>query len=291
MNDKRPPANWRLLPITSDSGARNMALDHALLEAAAEHKFVPSLRFFHFEPPALTVGRFQSLDDIDLDACREEGIEVVRRPTGGKSILHLADFTYSLVLPAGFGLPQTVVETYVLLSRGIVIGLEYLGLDAHIECSARGRYRQAGGACFASSTDADLQYNGRKICGSAQLRRQGAVLQHGSILLEDRSELMFRLLHFQDEELRRQALRQYRQNYIPLSDTGRVYTWDQIAYSLQKGFGEGFGANLKGGALTKLEEARWRILSLAYTSPDWLRSSSLPGVSARQEPRPPRVLF
>lgn len=109
-----------------------MALDQTLLEAACEEDFVPTLRFYRWSPPALSIGRFQPIDDVDLDSCAAEGIEVTRRPTGGKSILHLDDFTYSIVMPRGFPLPDGVVEAYRLISEGILLALERLGLDAVI---------------------------------------------------------------------------------------------------------------------------------------------------------------
>ena len=97
-----------------------MALDQAVLEAALRRGFLPTLRFYRWSPPALSIGRFQPLEDIDVEACDARGIEVTRRPTGGKSILHLDDFTYSVVFPPGSNLPENVVEAYRLICGGIL---------------------------------------------------------------------------------------------------------------------------------------------------------------------------
>ncbi len=264
---------WRLLELPPSSGARHMALDHALLEAAASPGSLPSLRFQRWSPPALSVGRFQPLQDIDLAACRAEGIEVVRRPTGGKSILHLDDFTYSVVIPQGFPLPERVVEAYRLLCGGIVRALEHLGVRAAIKPHANGGHRQASGACFAAITQADLEYHGRKLCGSAQVRRGGALLQHGSILLEDHSELLFRLLRYPEEGQRENDLRVYRERCMTLDQTGTRNTWPQVADAFLRGFREFFAVEITRGRLSARECERWETLAEAYGSEAWLRNA------------------
>ena len=266
------PSAWRLLAPPPSPGALHMALDHALLEAAGEEGFAPTLRFCRWSPPALSIGRFQPLEDIDLAACAAAGIEVVRRPTGGKSILHLDDFTYSLVMPRDFPLPEGVVEAYRLICAGIISALAGLGIEAAIVPGAEGG-RAVGGACFAVSTQADLEYEGRKLCGSAQLRRGGALLQHGSILLEDRSRLLHELLRYAHEGEREEALSRYRERCMPLSEAGRGITWQQLADSFTRGFAEAFRARLQEGELTREERRRAAALSAAYGARRWLRNA------------------
>jgi lipoate-protein ligase A len=261
---------WRLLPSPPASGASNMALDQTILESAAAGDCVPSLRFLRWSPPVLSIGRFQPLDDIYRPACAAEGIEVVRRPTGGKSILHLDDFTYSIVIPRGIALPDSVVDAYRFICRGILRALEHLGLDAAIQPRDSMDYRQAGGACFAASTQADLEYDGHKLCGSAQVRRGGALLQHGSILLEDHSELLFKLLHFADEDERGRCHHAYRRRCIALNEINRLYEWPQLEKSFLRGFSEAFGVKIAEGRLSAWENERWAILTEAYLSESWL---------------------
>lgn len=246
-----------------------MALDQALLEAASKPGFPPTLRFFRWSPPALSLGRFQDLNDIDMEACRREGVDVVRRPTGGRTILHLDDFTYSLVLPRDYPFPAKVVEAYIFICRGIVAAMHRLGLEVSFHVGGNAGHRDAGSACFASTTQADLRYGERKICGSAQVRRGGALLQHGSILLADHSDLLFRLLAFSSEGEREKALRSYRRSCTTLEETERVPAWDELATAFVGGFEEVFGVRLVEGGLTPEEEERRRRLVPAYRSPEW----------------------
>ncbi len=263
---------WRFLSELEADGASHMALDQALLECAADPSFPPTLRFQRWAPPAVSLGRFQKAEDVDLEACAASGVEAVRRPTGGKSILHLDDFTYSLVLPAHMSLPCGVVETYALICRGIVAALRMLGLEAVIQVGGGDPYARAGAACFAASTQADVRCGNRKVCGSAQLRKGGAVLQHGSILLKDRSSLHFDLLRFRSEEERSSSLRRYRERCASLQDLGLEASWEEVAGCFRRGFEESFGIRLRKGELREEEERRWRTLIPSYRSEEWLHN-------------------
>jgi lipoate-protein ligase A len=155
-----------------------MAADEALLESVAAGE-PPALRLYRWVPPALSLGRFQPDDDVDVDACARFGVEVVRRPTGGQGLLHGGDVTYAVALPRPEGAAGGVDAVYTLLAGALIDGLARIGVDAAI---AR-HDGPAGPVCFAGQQGADLRVGERKVCGSAQVRRDGAVLQHGSILL------------------------------------------------------------------------------------------------------------
>ncbi|MDY6794317.1 MAG: biotin/lipoate A/B protein ligase family protein [Actinomycetota bacterium] len=270
---------WRLIETTACEGSRNMAIDQTLLESAEAEgaRFVPTLRFYRWSPPAISLGRFQDISDIDVDACSSKGIDVVRRPTGGKCILHLDDFTYSLVLAPDIGLPDNVVEAYTLLCQGIVESLRRLGLNAVIQSRMSDDYSSGGGACFSAVTQADLECDGRKICGSAQVRRSGAVLQHGSILMVDNSRLLFDLLSYQGRERRERALRDYRQRCVDLNSLGCRASWDDIAACFKDGFSHSFDIELESGRLTGGEEAGISMLEKTYSSRDWLMGTTSHG--------------
>lgn len=262
--------SWRMLSPVRGSGIEQMSLDQALLEAASAPGFVPTLRFHIWKPPALSIGRFQDISEVDLDACVREGIDVARRPTGGKGILHLDDFTYGVVLPPSFPLPGGIVESYATLCGGILAALRRLGIEASIKRKAGDRYAHAKGACFAAVTEADLECGGRKICGSAQVRHRGAVLQHGSILMRDHSKLLFKLLRFESPEQRRKALASYRERCVSLDELECPHGWEAIAAAFKDGFEECFGVVLKPGELAEWEEERWRSLLPHYGSQRWL---------------------
>lgn len=288
MSKDRKYSKWRLLSSQPASGHSHMALDQTLLESAISGDFPPSLRFYRWSPPALSIGRFQDISDIDLEACATQGFDVVRRPTGGKCILHLDDFTYSLVIPAQFALPEGIEEAYALICGGILAALRRLGLPAAIQSRAHDRYSQIGGACFATATRADLEYRGLKICGSAQVRRHGAVLQHGSILIADQSGQLFDFLRFKDKGQKEVALAGYRKRCTSLSETGNDYTWGEIAASFKEGFHELFNVDIEEEALSDWEKARWRDLIEVYESRQWLLNARMDDLPiAGETSRPP----
>jgi lipoate-protein ligase A len=176
-----PTAEWRLVDDLdrARSATEQMAADEALLDSVAAGA-PPALRLYRWDPPALSLGRFQPDDDVDHDACRRHGVEVVRRPTGGRGLLHGGDLTYAAVLPRPEGSAGGVDAVYAQIAACLIDGLRRVGVEAAI---AR-HDGPAGPVCFAGQQGADLRVGERKVCGSAQVRRDGAVLQHGSILLD-----------------------------------------------------------------------------------------------------------
>jgi lipoate-protein ligase A len=173
--------HWRLVDdreLGLDA-TTHMATDEALLDGVAAGD-PPVLRLYRWTPPALSLGRFQPADDVDDDACRRLGVDVVRRATGGMGLLHGSDLTYSVVMPRPAGGDGRVAAVYDLLAGALIAGLARVGVDATIARNDG----PSGPVCFAGQQGADLRVGDRKVCGSAQVRRGGAVLQHGSILLD-----------------------------------------------------------------------------------------------------------
>jgi len=172
---------WRLVDDldTPLDAAAQMAADVALLEAVVAGS-PPALRLYRWRPPALSLGRFQDEADVDVDACARFGVEVVRRATGGRALLHGGDLTYAVAMPRPPGPAGAVDALYGWIARALVDGLARLGVAAAV---AR-HEGPAGAVCFATQRGADLRVGERKVCGSAQVHRDGAMLQHGSILLE-----------------------------------------------------------------------------------------------------------
>jgi lipoate-protein ligase A len=173
-------ATWRLVDdVDRDhSGAEQMMADMALLDEV--HRGGGSvLRLYTWAAPTLSLGRFQPDDDVDHDGCARRGVEVVRRPTGGRALLHGGDLTYAVVTTSPFAQAKGIVAVYEWIARGLITGLAKIGVAAEV---AR-HDGPAGPACFAGQQGADLRVGARKLCGSAQVWRDGCVLQHGSILL------------------------------------------------------------------------------------------------------------
>src|SRR3982074_1947256 len=187
---------WRLLLNARGRGAWNMAVDEVLLDGVAGGTAPPTLRFYEWSPPCPSLGYFQPFDRVDLDGCRALGVEVVRRPTGGRAILHDRELTYSVTLPASaLGHDGGVLPSYYRLSLALQDGLRRLGVPAALAPeSAASTPGIHGPACFDRPSAHEILLAGRKLVGSAQMRRGGALLQHGSILIEPRIETLARCL-------------------------------------------------------------------------------------------------
>lgn len=176
----------RLLLTPPADGAWNMALDEALLEGHRLGLSPPTLRLYGWVRPTLSVGRAQKLDGLGLDACVSAGVDVVRRPTGGRAVLHAGDCTYAVVRG---GLPAGVTASYAVLAAALSEALASLGVPHAAPPRPAGRGADHPG-CFDVATPADLVADAAKLIGSAQLRRAGSVLQHGSIFLQFPHELL-----------------------------------------------------------------------------------------------------
>ena len=153
----------------------NMAIDEVLLSSK-----VPVLRFYQWEPCAVSIGRYQDLDDIDLEYCTENSIDVVRRITGGKAVLHEKELTYSFIVDKEM-MPRSIVESYKIISSAIIQGLRTLGLKPEMNRSQV--ENRDNPVCFQESSFNELTINRKKFVGSAQVRKKGKLLQHGSILI------------------------------------------------------------------------------------------------------------
>jgi lipoate-protein ligase A len=173
-------AIWRFLDSGWASGARQMAVDDALLTLCGQGHSPPTLRLFSFRPPCLSLGRFQPSPP---ETGREASLEVVRRPTGGRAVLHRGDICYSVIAPADH--PQvagSILQSYAKIARALAEGLAILGLPPLQEAAAQGLLAE-GDWCFEAIAPHELALGGAKLVGSAQLRRDGILLQHGSIRL------------------------------------------------------------------------------------------------------------
>jgi lipoyl(octanoyl) transferase len=194
MSERVVPVTDERLELIIDApapGEENMRRDLALLDACARGAIPGAVRLYGFDPPCLSLGRMQPLDDVDLDACARDGIDVVRRPSGGRAVLHDQEVTYSVVCRSTdpvFG--GRVLESCYRIHEAVAAGLALLGvrttpraMPANLRRDAREVAAVAD--CFARPAAHELlDERGRKLVGSAQARRAGALLQHGSVLLE-----------------------------------------------------------------------------------------------------------
>ena len=171
--------NWRLIHSREASGAWNMAVDEALLEGARESN-VPVLRFYSWDPACISLGRLQKVPDA---VTQQSTFDWVRRPTGGRAVLHQHEVTYCAVIPENCLAKEnrSVVGAYNWLSQGFISGLETLDIHAHL--APAHRRREMADNCFSAPAQCDFVVDGRKLIGAAQCRKYGIILQHGSILM------------------------------------------------------------------------------------------------------------
>jgi lipoate-protein ligase A len=269
-----PRATWRLLLDGEADGATNMAIDEAVLDGVVEGHGPPTLRFYGWSPPCLSLGRNQPLAEADLEACRAAGIDVIRRPSGGQAVLHSAELTYAVALsqddPRSEG---GVLGGYRRLSEGLLAGLRRLDIDAIQACGARPADGPPSPICFDRPTDYEICFDGRKLIGSAQWRRRGGVLQHGSLPLRgDLTRIVdLVVLEHRDPaaEKRRLAGR-----VVSLEEArGGVVSFDEAARALAGGLADVLNLDLVPGPLTERERAAVDDLRARYSAASWTARS------------------
>lgn len=273
---------WRFLASGLCSPAYNMAVDEAILTAHSEGKAPPTVRFYGWQPATLSVGYFQKArEEIDFAALEREGIGFVRRPTGGRAVLHDRELTYSIIVSEQYpGIPRSVTEAYRVLSVGLLHGFRRLGLDARMvqldTGEEKAQYASLGSAaCFDSPSWYELVVEGRKIAGSAQTRAKGVVLQHGSILLELDAEQLFRLLRFSSERVRDRMMQQFLRKAVAINDLRRGLGLEPVEMAeteaaFRAGIAEGLEAGLEEGELTPYEaELADKLMREKYDNEEW----------------------
>lgn len=254
-----------------------MAVDEAILQAHAAGEVPPTIRFYGWRPAAVSLGYAQrAAAEIDLDTCRTRSIDVVRRLTGGRAVLHDAELTYSVVVSESHpGVPATITAAYRWFSGGLLAGLRRLGVDAAMSVprAAYGhsqRPRHASAACFDAPADYELTCEGRKLAGSAQVRKSGIILQHGSLLLSFDAALVASLLRVPDDTREAMAA-MLAARAVSLEEVmGRVPAWQELTAALAAGFGEALEAELVPGELTAAEEKMSKVLAAEkYGQDSW----------------------
>ncbi|HSJ57973.1 MAG TPA: lipoate--protein ligase family protein [Anaerolineae bacterium] len=266
-----PRARWRLLVDAEADGATNMAIDEAILEAVVAGDSLPTIRFYQWAPPCLSLGRSQPLADVDLAACRVGGIGVVRRPSGGRAILHTDELTYSVALPAAD--PRAgdgVVDGYRRLSAGLLAGLERLGAMAVQAAGRRPEQASLTAICFETPSQYEITVGDRKLVGSAQWRARGGVLQHGTLPLYGD---LGRIVHYLalDEAARELECTCLRSRALTLHEAlRRPVPFLEAATCLAAGFGQVLNLELEQCSLTPRERQTAVALHQArYASLDW----------------------
>jgi len=278
------PATWRLLITPAADGATNMAIDEAILHAIADGKGRPTLRFYQWAPPCLSLGYNQPYAHVDEAACLRLGYTWVRRPTGGRAILHCDELTYSVIAAADE--PRVaggIVESYRRLSAGLLAGLRTLGAAAIQAQEEKIVNPQPGAACFDTPSNYEIVAGGKKLIGSAQMRRRGVILQHGALPLAGDLDRIFGCLQPSgclrppengsagvDGAYPPGSLREYAGTLEQA--LGHPVSFDEAAAALAQGFEQALNLRLEPGELTDDERKLVDRLCLTqYASPEWNR--------------------
>ena len=269
---------WRFIDSGECSPSFNMALDEALLEWHSQGKIPPVIRFYGWNPPTLSVGYFQRVEkEIDLDAVKEHNLGFVRRPTGGRGVLHEHELTYSVIVSEDHPeMPTTVTEAYRVISEGILKGFHHLGLEAYFAVPKTSEERDAlknprSAVCFDAPSWYELVVEGRKVAGSAQTRQKGVILQHGSILLDLDEDKLFSLFKYSNERVKDRMKKAFSSKAVAINEISqRQITLDEAKEAFYKGFSEGLNVDLQPYELTEEELAYVNTLAKdRYESDEW----------------------
>lgn len=243
-----PKQHWRFLKTGAADGVFNMTADETL--ATLRDQAAPILRVYSWRPFTISLGYHQPMAEVNVARCYQDGLGLVRRPTGGRAILHAREVTYSVIIPQSHPLYQeSSLSIYKSISRALVAGLRAIGMPAVLEKSNGrdtefARYHRRF-SCFATSAKYEIHYQSRKLVGSAQRRFENGLLQHGSILLGDEhldlTKYMSENGRAQDGDSR--ARLQSRTSTLE-SILQRTVTFDEMATCLQHGFETTFDVTL-----------------------------------------------
>lgn len=238
---------WNFIATEEHTGEFNMSFDEMLVQRLIGGTGLPALRLYRWKPWAISLGHHQNLADIDMQRCKDDGMDVVRRPTGGRAILHAEELTYSVVMMAG---RKGIHQVYNEISAALVEGLRAFGVDVSLQRSQpnfTGMYKNPSSiACFSSSARYELEWNGRKLVGSAQRRYIGesgeVVLQHGSILCGKGHRRLVNYLALKDEVLRLKILEDLVGKTTDLQEiSGMAVDIAALSDCIRKGFERAWG--------------------------------------------------
>jgi lipoyl(octanoyl) transferase len=269
-----PHEQWRLLITPASPGAWNMAVDEALLEAVSKDESLPCLRLYAWEPACLSLGYAQPHADIDRLRLLESGWQWVRRPTGGRAILHTDELTYSVTAPASDPrLAGGVLESYLRLSAALLAALRSLNIPAESHSRQKVRSSESNQpVCFEVPSDYEIVVAGKKLIGSAQARRKEGVLQHGTLPLWGDLTRITRVLIFPDEQSRLQAAdRLLTRATTTETILGTRITWEAAVQAFVQAFQSELNISFinRDLGISELKRAE-ELVHEKYAHPSWL---------------------
>ena len=266
--------NWRLLITPPETGAWNMSVDEALLLSTTSEQFLPTIRLYDWQPACLSLGYAQPITDVNLNHLQKQGWTLVRRPTGGRAILHREEITYSITAPQDDPLVMgSLLESYKRISQVLLRALQLMGIEARADqeyqnLSAQQRREPI---CFEVPSNYEITANGKKLIGSAQARKSGGVLQHGSLPLGGDISVITSVLDYSSEEALVSAQKKILDHATTLETIlGKRLTWEEAATAFTQAFLEYFQKPVKQSDLLPFEfTLAQEIYRSKYSTASW----------------------
>lgn len=271
-------AKWYFINSGPCSPSYNMALDEALLDLHSQGAIPPVIRFYEWNPATLSIGYFQSAEkDIDLEMLKEQKLGFVRRPTGGRAVLHESELTYSIIVTEQYPeMPASVTEAYRVLSEGLLLGFQNLGLDAYFsipdtEEKQADLKKPKSAVCFDAPSWYELVVEGKKVAGSAQTRQKGVILQHGAILLDLDEEKLLSVFKFSSPEAKEKMRQKLPEKAVAINRlTDKEITITQCIEAFKKGFEQALEIELIPYQLTEEQLQYVKMLEeTKYSNDEW----------------------
>ncbi|MDF1507593.1 biotin/lipoate A/B protein ligase family protein [Robertmurraya sp. DFI.2.37] len=269
---------WGFIDSGDCSPSFNMALDEALLDWHSEGSIPPIIRFYGWNPATLSIGYFQRVEkEINMEAVRKHRLGFVRRPTGGRGVLHEHELTYSVIVSEDYpDMPKTVTEAYRVISEGILQGFQQLGMDAYFAVPKTEEDRESlknprSAVCFDAPSWYELVVEGRKVAGSAQTRQKGVILQHGSILLDLDEDKLFSLFNYPNDRVKERMQRAFKNKAVAINEISpQKVTLEQAKRAFKTGFENGLQIELTPFELSQKQLDYVNMLAKSrYESDEW----------------------
>jgi len=268
-------STWRLIEHQPAKGAWNMAVDEAILESVYTGDSPPTLRLYAWQPACLSLGYAQSFAEVNTQTLTTKGWDVVRRPTGGRAILHIDELTYAVIAPQTE--PRVkggVLESYLRLSRALLESLNILGLAPQAKEKELTKHKgKPNPVCFEVPSNYEITVNGLKLIGSAQARRKGGVLQHGALPLFGDLTRIITALRFPDKAAQDLAEARLLSHATTVErELGASLTWQRASEAFQQGFASTLNLSLVVDELTEKEICRVQeLMEEKYGNTSWTK--------------------
>lgn len=250
-----------------------MAVDEAILESVYSGHALPTLRLYAWQPACLSLGHAQPFSEVNTDVLDQQGWDIVRRPTGGRAILHVDELTYSVIAPQSE--PRVkggVLESYLRISTALLEALSLLGLNPEANQTAEQQNsKQPNPVCFEVPSNYEITVNGKKLIGSAQARRKDGLLQHGALPLYGDLTRIISALNFPDDPAQNEAKTRLLEHATTVErELGYALQWEQASQAFQDGFQKILNLDLQLAPLTAKEEQRAQeLVEEKFGHPSW----------------------